>query len=52
MDFITGAFFLSISVFVFNFIHYSCLFDSVQQIKLAFRQFLVAYKYTHRIISV
>ena len=39
MDFTTGPFLLSISVFFcFSFFHYSFLFGSVRQVKLAIRQ--------------
>ena len=42
-DFTTGPFLLSVSVFlVFQFLHYSFLFGSVRQIKLATRQLLGA----------
>ena len=43
MDFTTGPFLLSISVLcLFQFLHYSFLFGSVWQTKLATRQLLVA----------
>jgi len=41
-EFMTGPFLLSISVFCFYFLHYSFLFGSVRQIKLATRQLLGA----------
>ena len=42
-DFTTGPFLLSISVlYLFQFLHYSLLFGSVRQTKLATRQLLGA----------
>ena len=46
-DFMTRPFLLSISVFVFSFLHYFFVFfGSVRQIKLATRQLLGARKYS------